>query len=115
MKTAVLLIVLSLGVLTFYTNCGKVGESAYSQSKSVEQGDPSRGSLVYAIDGTKPACLSCHGAYGTLVVGVDLRATPADQIRHVMTVSPPSGMPLYTAGDLTEQNIIDLIAYIQTL
>lgn len=114
----VLFSILSLSVLVMYSNCGKVGESGLATSESLEEGDPDRGILVYTIDGAEPACINCHGSDGMLVIGVDLKTFSDNDISAVIrgTGSVSSGsMPIFDTTELSEQDLVDVIAYIRTL
>lgn len=114
MKMYALFVVLGLSILVMYSNCGQVGESGYATSDSLEEGNPVTGSLIYSVDASKPACITCHGAAGTAVIGVDLK-TFSDQDIETALRSAPSGMPLYDYADISEQQLLHLIAYIRTL
>lgn len=107
-------VLLGLGILVMYSNCGQVGVSGYATSNSLEEGDAATGSLIYSVDASKPACLTCHGAAGTAVIGVDLKTFSDQDIENAIR-SAPSGMPLYDFADINEQQLLHLIAYIRTL
>lgn len=113
MKFYALFVFLGFGILIMYSNCGKVGDTGASDSASLE-GDPTRGSLVYSVDGTQLACVTCHGSDGAGVVGVDLKLMSPNDIETAVRTGP-STMPQYSYTDLTDQQLIDVITYIQTL
>lgn len=114
MKFYVLFVFLSFGMLIMYSNCGQVGETGASSAESVIEGDATRGALVYNVDGAQLACVTCHGSAGTTVVGVDLKTFSANDIETAVRTGPGT-MPQFSYTDLTDQQLADVIAYIQTL
>ncbi len=102
-------------VLVGYINCGQVGETGLSSSNSILEGDPTQGSVVYNIDGvSQPACVTCHGAAGTGILGVDLKTFSDQDIETAMRTGPGT-MPLYEPSDISAQQLVHLLAYIRTL
>lgn len=97
-----------------YSNCGKVGETGASSAESVIEGDAIRGALVYNVDGAQLACVTCHGSAGTGIIGVDLKTFSASDIETAVRTGPGT-MIQYTYLDLSDQQLADVIAYIQTL
>lgn len=114
MKKYVAFVLLGLGILVMYSNCGQVGESGFAVSGSLQDGNAVAGGLIYNVDAAKPACLTCHGPAGTAVLGVDLKTFSDEDIETALR-SAPSGMPLYDFADISEQQLLHLIAYIRTL
>jgi mono/diheme cytochrome c family protein len=115
MKYYIFSVCAALLILVGYSNCGKVGETGLTSSNSVQEGDPAQGSIVYNVDGVaQPACVSCHSADGTGVLGVDLK-TFSDQDIETSLRTGPGVMPQYDEIDISQQQLIHLLAYIRTL
>ena len=112
MRTRLILGFIITGMLltTIFNNCGNVGDAVVDTSFVA---DPEIGQEVYTLT-TSPACISCHGADGTLEPGIDLRLFSDSAINAAVRIGP-GGMPMYNSTDLTDQNIAHLIAYIRTL
>jgi mono/diheme cytochrome c family protein len=114
MKYYVFFTLASLCVLVGYSNCGQVGETGLTSSTSLQTGDPAQGAMIYNIDGTKPACITCHAADGTGVLGVDLKTFSDEDIETAIRTGP-AGMTFYNTTDISEQQLLHLLAYIRTL
>lgn len=115
MKYYIFFICAALVVLVGYSNCGQVGETGLTTTNSVQEGDPALGSIVYTVDGiAQPACVTCHGADGTGVLGVDLK-TFSDQDIEAALRTGPGVMPQYDETDISLQQLTHLLAYIRTL
>jgi mono/diheme cytochrome c family protein len=115
MKIAIVLIMLGLSTILMYNNCGKVGDSGLASNGSeTTEGDPVAGGIVYnSAAGSEPSCFTCHGANGMQYLGVDLKTYSAAQIETAVRIGPGI-MPVYDSSEISEQQLVDLIAYIQT-
>jgi mono/diheme cytochrome c family protein len=115
MKIALLIITICLSTLLMYNNCGKVGDSGLAATGSEDlTGDPVAGGIVYnSAAGAEPACFNCHGADGMQYLGVDLKTYSALQIENAVRVGP-GVMPVYDTSEISDQQLADLIAYIQS-
>ena len=75
-------------------------------------GDVDNGSTLYAS-----RCAACHAADGTGGVGPDLTSASVDQQDDSMItniiVNGSGGMPAF--GDLSEQEVADIVAFIRSL
>lgn len=105
----------ALVILVGYSNCGQVGETGLTTSNSLQEGDPAQGSIVYNVDGVvQPACVTCHAANGTGILGVDLKTFSDDDIETSLRTGP-GVMPQYDETDISAQQLRHLLAYIRTL
>jgi mono/diheme cytochrome c family protein len=115
MKSYIFFVITALMILVGYSNCGQVGETGLTTANSVQDADPVQGSLVYNVDGfSQPACVTCHGATGDGVVGVDLKAFSDEDIETALRTGP-GVMPIYNDTDVSYVQLKNLIAYIRTL
>jgi disulfide bond formation protein DsbB len=130
----------SLSVLVFITMaltaCGGGGDSSASagadqpaeEAAQVSLGDPEAGKEQYDM-----ICVACHGPSGEGIEGLGkpfttsaiLREKSDDEMVEFIKVGRPAGDPLNTTGvdmppkggnpALTEEQIVDIIAYVRTL
>jgi ubiquinol-cytochrome c reductase cytochrome c subunit len=59
-------------------------------------------------------CLSCHGSDGTGGSGPDITSSSSKNIQSAVR-NGPSDMPAWTESEITDQNLADIIAYIDSL
>ncbi|MCB9072779.1 MAG: cytochrome c [Bdellovibrionaceae bacterium] len=108
MRVGIIVSILLSSVFLFYTNCGKVGEYGIATIA----GDAAAGEVVYTS--VTPACVSCHGASGGGVFGQ--AGSIVGKAGKVMSTvrSGISTMPGYSTSDISDQELIDLAAYVAT-
>lgn len=134
-KKSIWIIVFLLGVLLLAA-CGGGGVSAgddpsdqpVAEAAQVSLGDPEAGKDQYDM-----ICIACHGPTGEGIEGLGkpfttsafLRERTDEEMVAFIKTGRPSGDPLNTTGvdmppkggnpALTEEQILDIIAYIRTL
>ena len=128
----VLVLVIVLGLVAA---CGGGGADTAATTGSATAGNAANGETLFkqALIGKNPGCATCHSVDGKPLVGPTLQGVAtragtrvsgetADQYLHKSMVDPnafvvegfvPGVMLSYK--DLTEQQLNDLVAYLQTL
>ena len=130
-KKSIWIVVLMIALLTFAA-CGGGGSEASSQTAEeaapVSKGDPVAGKEQFDM-----ICFACHGPGGEGIEGLGkpfttsefLREKSDEEMVEFIKVGRPSGDPLNTTGidmppkggnpALTDDQIVDIIAYVRTL
>jgi disulfide bond formation protein DsbB len=128
-KRSVLIVVLML-LMVALAACGGGGASSQAEEEAapVSLGDPDAGKEQYDM-----LCIACHGPVGEGIEGLGKPFTTSEflsersdeEMVEFITVGRPMSDPLNTTGvdmppkggnpALTEDQILDIIAYVRTL
>lgn len=126
----IVLIMVSVVALAACGGGGDSGESSQpvEEAAPVSQGDPDAGKEQFDM-----VCFACHGPGGEGIEGLGkpfttsefLREKSDEEMAEFIKVGRPSGDPLNTTGidmppkggnpALTDEQIVDIIAYVRTL
>ena len=86
--------------------------SAHAQAAAAPKGDAAKGKTRFAAVG----CYQCHSYVGQGGVGPKLAPNPLAFAGFIKYIREPKGqMPPYTSKYLTDQDVADIYAYLQSI
>jgi mono/diheme cytochrome c family protein len=93
-----------------------LGAVSLASAQDAPKGDPTNGKRVYLADG----CFTCHGrsgqggAYNGPAPILAHTAMPFDGFKNQLR-NPSDDMPAFSAAVLSDQDVADIYAFVQTL
>jgi mono/diheme cytochrome c family protein len=108
-RTRLALVLASVSLATF-ASC------AWTQAQDAPKGDPARGKQLWLTDG----CSYCHGTVGQggggRAAGLRIAGQPIPFPAFLNQVRQPANeMPVYVEKVLSDRDVVDMFAYIQSL